>query len=223
MTRMSWLMVAVAAVVAAAFVLADQLRQTDRDHAVPAAISVDGQPAPRDRRVQTLRRSPTILQAKPVTESAAGVDYRMWSPTGSQDRPRANEGDLSQPAFEPPLQHAPESPYQQALDEQAKEEPPPIQNAWSHPVARIAATGLGESRPADEPAGDSIPATYRTRADDSFWGISEARYGVGTYYRALYTHNRRLIARPDQIEAGILLETPSQAELKRLYPELCPD
>jgi len=69
---------------------------------------------------------------------------------------------------------------------------------------------------------DVTPTTYVTVDADSFWNISKLRYGgEGKYFKALYYHNRNRILRPDQIPAGIEIETPSLEELKRLYPDLC--
>ena len=66
------------------------------------------------------------------------------------------------------------------------------------------------------------PVTYLTEADDSFWQISHLRYGVGDYYLALFAHNRDRVGRPDRLQAGVVLSTPAIAELRRLYPDLCP-
>jgi hypothetical protein len=67
-----------------------------------------------------------------------------------------------------------------------------------------------------------MPTTYVTIALDSFWDISKLRYaGEGRYFKALFIHNRDRISRPDQIPAGIEIETPPAAELLRLYPEHC--
>jgi len=67
-----------------------------------------------------------------------------------------------------------------------------------------------------------MPTTYVTIDQDSFWNISKLRYGgEGRYFKALYFHNRGRILHPDQIPAGIEIETPTAAELRRLYPDLC--
>jgi nucleoid-associated protein YgaU len=67
-----------------------------------------------------------------------------------------------------------------------------------------------------------VQRTHRTGADESLWSISVAYYGRGSYFRALYEHNRRRIVRPDQLEPNLLIEIPSTEELRHGYPALCP-
>ena len=71
----------------------------------------------------------------------------------------------------------------------------------------------------------SVPVQpiYITRPNDSFWTISEERYGSGVFYIALYVHNRARIESPDRIPADIALETPTLEELRHRYPQHCPD
>ena len=73
-----------------------------------------------------------------------------------------------------------------------------------------------------DPTGRAVHRTHRTGADESLWSISLAYYGRGSYFRALYEHNRRRIVRPDQLEPNVLIEIPSTGELRHWYPALCP-
>ena len=67
------------------------------------------------------------------------------------------------------------------------------------------------------------PDYATTLAGDSFWRIAERVYGDPRYYRALFEHNRNWIAYPDQIEQGFRVMTPSEEELRRRFPKLCPE
>jgi nucleoid-associated protein YgaU len=73
-----------------------------------------------------------------------------------------------------------------------------------------------------DPTGRAVHRTHRTTTDESLWSISLAYYGRGSYFRALYEHNRRRIVRPDQLEPNVLIEIPSTEELRHWYPALCP-
>ena len=84
------------------------------------------------------------------------------------------------------------------------------------------------STPAASPAPSApndlfpISRSYVVQAGDSFWSISERFYGTGSYYQALAEYNRSLNPRLDQLRVGNQLMIPSQEELRRLYPQLCP-
>lgn len=67
------------------------------------------------------------------------------------------------------------------------------------------------------------PRQLVTEANDSFWLMSQRVYGSGQYYKALFEHNRQRVASPDQIDAGIEIETPPLDELRALYPQLFRD
>ena len=47
------------------------------------------------------------------------------------------------------------------------------------------------------------------RPNDSFWKISQRVYGDGSYFRALYEHNRHRFPNPDSLPVGKLVDTPS--------------
>ena len=67
------------------------------------------------------------------------------------------------------------------------------------------------------------PTSIRATEHDSFWSISQRVYGVGDYYKALYSHNRDRVRRPDTIPVGLEVATPSPEDLRLLYPHLCPE
>lgn len=61
---------------------------------------------------------------------------------------------------------------------------------------------------------------YVIEANDSFWSIARQTYGSPKFFQALAKHNQQTIADPRAMRPGIEIETPSSAELQRLYPEL---
>lgn len=225
-------------VLAAALV---QLRQRlGAPPAPPASLS-----GPQDESWQTaapktrLTRQPTILQARPApaeNSPAEPSSPRYWGTTGA---------DLPQPTEQPPEAFFP---IGHALSGRALEYPdaelgrrelarvPDARRTLPAPAGSQAAEPQqpvsdnlrsppppGELASLPAPAAQpEIPPCIRTEPGDSLWKISERLYGAGIYYRALYVHNRDRIPRPDQIPAGIEILTPSPAELRSLYPDLCP-
>jgi len=142
--------------------------------------------------------------------------------------PTSREPGTHSPAFsEPPGIGRQTSPTEVSASAPSSSQPTNAGPAYAGPTdagpadARPADLQSSASEPADiEPEG--VPRTYVTIAADSFWNISKQRYGgEGRYFKALYYHNRNRILRPDQIPAGIEIETPPLAELQRLYPDLC--
>ncbi len=65
-------------------------------------------------------------------------------------------------------------------------------------------------------------STYQVKANDTYWTISERLYGTGSYFKALYEHNRLRSDGADRLSTGVELQTPDAATLERLYSELCP-
>ena len=63
---------------------------------------------------------------------------------------------------------------------------------------------------------------YVIQPDDSYWKISEKRYGTGSYFEALQEHNRALFPDSNMLGVNKEIETPDESELQQLYPSLCP-
>jgi nucleoid-associated protein YgaU len=76
--------------------------------------------------------------------------------------------------------------------------------------------------PLDRSTSSGSEETYSIRPGDTYWKISQRFYGSGAYFKALYEHNRRSLRDPDRVQAGVSLNIPDEATLRRLYPELCP-
>ena len=63
---------------------------------------------------------------------------------------------------------------------------------------------------------------YEVQPNDSLWSIATEKYGDGRFFRALHEHNRDRIASIDQLQPHSVIVIPEVAELKKLYPSLCP-
>jgi len=105
---------------------------------------------------------------------------------------------------------------------------PPTPQTAAYPHTAAAEQPLPEPSPLAQPevatsSPPPRPDSVTTLAGDSFWRIAERVYGDPRYYRALFEHNRNWIAYPDKIEQGFRVMTPSEEELRRRYPELCPE
>ena len=63
---------------------------------------------------------------------------------------------------------------------------------------------------------------YEVQPDDSLWSIATEKYGDGRFFRALHQHNHQRIASVEQLQPHTTILIPELAELKKLYPGLCP-
>jgi nucleoid-associated protein YgaU len=50
--------------------------------------------------------------------------------------------------------------------------------------------------------------TYTIKDGDSYWNISKKVYGTAKYFQVLADYNRRTIADPQKMKAGVAIETP---------------
>ena len=67
-----------------------------------------------------------------------------------------------------------------------------------------------------------LPLEYDAKTGDSFWSIAQQMYGDGRYFRALFQHNRSIVADFENIAVGTKLNVPLAKTLNTSYPELCP-
>jgi len=233
----SWLMVGGLAVVAIGVIYAT--KQLDGRRAPPAEITPGTLTSDNSPEARSRTHFPTILRAKPVTEAAPMVSPRYASRDATLPR------DARLPVDDLPFDAVRAERYPLSTDPPPTTSPPtsrPVDNhgvspsrpdpqeegtvspAFSEPPAVHEQSSLPNVSDSESPdvGPANMPTTYVTMAQDSFLNISKLRYdGEGRYFKALYFHNRKRILRPDQIPAGIEIETPSLAELVRLYPDLC--
>lgn len=55
---------------------------------------------------------------------------------------------------------------------------------------------------------------YTVQDGDSYWNISKKVYGTAKYFQVLADHNRRTIADPQKMKAGVSIETPPASVLQ---------
>jgi hypothetical protein len=239
MSKVAKVVLLAAVLLVLAFVLS-QLRRFGGEFPPAANVSGESTSSNSTAHTQRVTQQPTILHARPPMENGG------YQPIGSplvgdvQGNPRS---DVSYPPSE-----IPDSPSMPASGTTSRT-PSPAFEGDSWPVSRplslpspfqLDRLEAAQSPPAATPAHvlqlppqesgnaepaavrDPHPASVRTLQQDSFWDISRRVYGVGDYYKALYYHNRQRVRRPDSIDAGLEILTPPEAELRTLYPALCP-
>jgi len=219
----SWSKVSVmfAVVVLAAAALSGLMGMLSDDNVAPALISSTIE-EPAAEGPPPVREQPTILQAQPAirdtqTRTLNGPNYQEWTPRGQS----YSGEDLVDPSRET------QSDNPRLLDRQS----PPLRESWPQPgeIPSRQADRDGTPENAAPPASnepispqDKTRSVHLTCADDSLWSISKQRYGRGTFYVALYLHNRAKVPDPSRLEPGVAIETPPEDELRRLYPTHCP-
>jgi nucleoid-associated protein YgaU len=181
------------------------------------------------RQASGVTHQPTILSADPSSDLEV-PHAAPWDPASHPSRPNSS-------ALSPTYPIRVEHPAGGVSGDTAPIPLPPLTpsgDAGLQAVPQSSSPPSPEGQPHDGPKylhepppttqTDRLkPLTVVTRRNDSLWSISERAYGVGLYYRALFAFNRDRIARPDWIEAGIELVTPPVDQLRKLYPDLCPD
>ncbi len=234
----SWLMVGGLAVVVAAGIFAT--RQFQEPAAPPAEIRAAAVPSGEEATLAERTQLPTILRAKPVSDTGLSASPRYASQEGSEPQPVSPQFDQGPTRGYPPRAGEPAGTFVAAggppsgTTSPPVETPPPGDSQQPGTPAFPQQPGAGWSIKGDADPAATQPrlpvhagparhaTTYVTRADDSFWYISKRVYdGQGRYFKALYYHNRDRIERPDKIPAGIEIETPPLADLQRRYPDLC--
>lgn len=58
------------------------------------------------------------------------------------------------------------------------------------------------------------------QAGESFWSISQKKYGTGRYFQALAAHNQRAVPDAAKMKPGVEIALPTVEELERRYPAL---
>ncbi len=70
--------------------------------------------------------------------------------------------------------------------------------------------------------GQNEPIKYIVQPNDSFWVISKRLFGDGSYFKAIYEHNRDRFPQQEKMQVGDELIVPSREVLQQTYPGLCP-
>ena len=239
----SWLMLGGLAIAVAGVIFAT--KQLDGGPAPTAEIATTTLTRQTSPAAPSRTHFPTILRAKPVTDAEPAASPRYAPRDAPRDAPRAAPRDGTVPLDNPQFNQGPVGNYPlptSAAPTTLRQPNGAASPAFSAPPGLSAPPRSGELPGSREsPAIDkattqpdvsaletgrtgatNVPTTYVTMADDSFWKISKRIYGgEGRFFKALYYHNRNRVVRPDQIPAGVEIDTPTLAELQRLYPDLC--
>jgi nucleoid-associated protein YgaU len=140
-----------------------------------------------------------------TSEPSTGFDSGNRLDSGSSEPanlfPDTNSGPASTAStdvFQPPVTSSPES------------------IAPSSSPSSISSGPFGNERfSTGSPAGPSTfvsqpvnSGTYTIKDGDSYWNISKKVYGTAKYFQVLADYNRRTIADPQKMKAGVAIETP---------------
>lgn len=58
------------------------------------------------------------------------------------------------------------------------------------------------------------------QSGESFWSISQQKYGTGRYFQALAAHNQKAVPDAGKMKLGVEISLPPAEELERRYPTL---
>lgn len=108
-------------------------------------------------------------------------------------------------AFQPPITSSPENSFP---DSSAS----PVSSGPFGNQSFSTGSPAGPSTFASQP---SNSGTYTVQDGDSYWNISKKVYGTAKYFQVLADHNRRTIADPQKMKAGVAIETPPASILQR--------
>jgi len=72
------------------------------------------------------------------------------------------------------------------------------------------------------PRAASNEGEYEIQPNDTYYSISKQVYGSAAYFQALAEHNRKTFPDENRLRAGVVIVTPSVAELEKAYPDKCP-
>lgn len=156
---------------------------------------------------------PAALDAE---EEAEAEDSQLESEQAAPVNVRPRQGNSDD--FANPRRSSPGRPVavQQTSDFDSGLEPAPRSERKAAPVTfeDKSFSPEGSSRAA---AGGP---TYVIEPNDSFWSISQKKYGAGRYFQALARHNESVIPDPKRMKPGVSIATPPVAVLEQKYPEL---
>ncbi|MGZ0162515.1 MAG: LysM peptidoglycan-binding domain-containing protein [Planctomycetales bacterium] len=82
------------------------------------------------------------------------------------------------------------------------------------PFGSEAFSADSSSRPSTFASQPSNSGNYTVQDGDSYWNISKKVYGTAKYFQVLADHNRRTIADPQKMKAGVAIETPPASVLQ---------
>jgi LysM repeat protein len=152
---------------------------------------------------------------QPSTEFNSGNGFDSGSgetadlfPSGTS----APVGTTSNDPFQPPLTSSPESSFPSSSASPVSGGP------FGNQPFNAGSAGSSASSSPSTSTFDSQPVnagSYTVQDGDSYWNISKKVYGTTKYFQVLADHNRRTIADPQKMKAGVAIETPPASILQR--------
>jgi len=91
----------------------------------------------------------------------------------------------------------------------------PITPRGTRVASGAAGSGSGGARSPRAPV-------YLVEQTDTYWSISKKLYGTPRFFQALAEHNRDRVPQPEQLRAGVELQTPPVEELVEQYARFIP-
>jgi len=132
-------------------------------------------------------------------DTAASEPVNLFPDTSSQPASTA-----SNDPFQPPITSSPDSNL-------------PSSSASSisgGPFGNEGFSADSSSRPSTFASQPPNSGKYTVQDGDSYWSISKKVYGTAKYFQLLAEHNRRTIADPQKMKAGVSIETPPASVLQ---------
>jgi LysM repeat protein len=152
---------------------------------------------------------------QPSTEFNSGNGFESGSSETADLFPGGNSepvGTASNDPFQPPLTSSPDSSFPSTSASPSSGGP------FGNQPFKAGGAGSSASTSPSAPTFASQPAnagTYTIQDGDSYWNISKKVYGTAKYFQVLADHNRRTIADPQKMKAGVAIETPPASTLQR--------
>jgi len=139
-------------------------------------------------------------------DSENGLDSRSDSPVNLfPDTNALPTSTASNEPFQPPSTSSPDSSF-------PSNSASPVTSGPFGNEAFSTGSSAGQSMFASQSANSG---TYTVQDGDSYWTISKKVYGTAKYFQLLADHNRRTIADPQKMKAGVVIETPQASVLQR--------
>ena len=198
----------------------------------PTAVHPEDDAMTTDRHLNEIADSQRTKTSPPDVAEASPPDHRDQLHSALTVAPAEGQPTAADPPAE--TEHAATSTHQPKEDGHAAHWPADKDSDPSPGSDPHRATIHARSRPAPpplrppasaKPRNSTPPPTgheFVVHAHDDFWKISQRLFGTGGYAQAIERHNSSRLASDGVLQAGDVLLVPSAAELRRLYPELCP-
>ncbi|MGE0607001.1 MAG: LysM peptidoglycan-binding domain-containing protein [Pirellulales bacterium] len=200
--------------------LADPLTQLD-ERELPIRMDLEPQlaenPVPVDWPVEDEPLAPVAVDNESLPDNRYDLDALVDADPPSADADRYDQPLAETPPTETPIKIDINPPVAVAAD--VPSEPVRTSPVAARPAIRARTLPQPKAGPTAPPAEGNEFIVY---AGDEFFTISQRLFGTGGYGQAIAQHNRARLPTDGTLAAGDVLNIPSAAELRRLYPQLCP-